>query len=661
MSSHRPELLDDLTQLAQNDLSLLDFYSQLLPRLSSQLSAEGMAVWLCEGDQIKPFCRHGLSDSAANGQGGQLERHVTLLNRVRTAGQAAYVLPKSAESSSHWANPTEYLLGICPIKVDDSVVALLESYHGRDAQPQDREANLRSLRAAAGVAGRFHHNAELRQLRQRRAWWDQFETFSQAVHASLDPKQTAYTIANEGRLLLKCDRVSVLVRRGRGYHVAAVSGHDWMNRRANTVVLLEELVASTMVLGEAFRYPYESAEELPPQVELAVESYVENSQCRELVIHPLMVGTATGDATEGHSASTRVVGALVAEQFSAASIAGELIPHVGRQAENALGNALEHHEVFLLPLWKALGRFRWLMSTENLPRTAMVALTIVTVLAALVLIPADFELSAEGTLQPESRRHVFSQADGVVDELLARHGSRVRRGETLAKLRSSEIELKLLEVQGELEATAKKLAAAKAARVSMSANPAAERMRVNQLAAEEAELREWLTNLQQQQRLLLERQQRLVVQSPLDGEVITWDLENLLTARPVQRGAILMTVAQMDGPWVLELLLPDKRVGHLRTASQDSPLGLPVSFILATNPGERLNGSVKTVGRSMVTDEDLGLCLPVTVDLEESDIPRPRPGAKVIARIHCGRRPLGYVWFHQVLEFFQTHVVFRFS
>ena len=34
-------------------------------------------------------------------------------------------------------------------------------------------------------------------------------------------------------------------------------------------------------------------------------------------------------------------------------------------------------------------------------------------------------------------------------------------------------------------------------------------------------------------------------------------------------------------------------------------------------------------------------------------------GAEVSAKIDCGRRSLGYVWFHDVLEFIQTKILFR--
>jgi hypothetical protein len=35
-------------------------------------------------------------------------------------------------------------------------------------------------------------------------------------------------------------------------------------------------------------------------------------------------------------------------------------------------------------------------------------------------------------------------------------------------------------------------------------------------------------------------------------------------------------------------------------------------------------------------------------------------GADVKAKIHCGRAPIGYVWFHELWEFIQSRILFRF-
>ena len=48
-----------------------------------------------------------------------------------------------------------------------------------------------------------------------------------------------------------------------------------------------------------------------------------------------------------------------------------------------------------------------------------------------------------------------------------------------------------------------------------------------------------------------------------------------------------------------------------------------------------------------------------TVAVDREQMPTLRPGATATARIHCGRRPVGYVWFRGLLEWFQSRVLFR--
>ena len=42
--------------------------------------------------------------------------------------------------------------------------------------------------------------------------WVQLEGFARAIHSSLNPTEVAFQVANEGRRLIQCDRVSVAAR-----------------------------------------------------------------------------------------------------------------------------------------------------------------------------------------------------------------------------------------------------------------------------------------------------------------------------------------------------------------------------------------------------------------------------------------------------------------
>jgi hypothetical protein len=49
----------------------------------------------------------------------------------------------------------------------------------------------------------------------------------------------------------------------------------------------------------------------------------------------------------------------------------------------------------------------------------------------------------------------------------------------------------------------------------------------------------------------------------------------------------------------------------------------------------------------------------VTIDPDRHEKEELGAGATVTARIACGKQPLGYVWFHDLLSFIQTQILFR--
>jgi hypothetical protein len=151
----------------------------------------------------------------------------------------------------------------------------------------------------------------------------------------------------------------------------------------------------------------------------------------------------------------------------------------------------------------------------------------------------------------------------------------------------------------------------------------------------------------------------LRVRAPMKGQVLTWDLDQLLAARPVQRGQTLLTVADVDGPWELELTIPDDQIGHVLEAQAASDRPLEVTFILATDPGVTYDGRIERV--AFTTEEKPGAERPsvtVRVDFDASRIKGKRPGASAIAKVHCGRASLGYVWLHELFEAVQSRILF---
>ena len=47
-------------------------------------------------------------------------------------------------------------------------------------------------------------------------------------------------------------------------------------------------------------------------------------------------------------------------------------------------------------------------------------------------------------------------------------------------------------------------------------------------------------------------------------------MEKLLRQRPVNRGEVLLKVADPTGPWELEVYMPENRMGHISRRSRSS-------------------------------------------------------------------------------------------
>ena len=647
-------IIDEIAKLSQTEIQPGEFYREVLSRLTPRLGAAGAAVWLSAGESVELLCQQGLDNVSL--MNGHYVQHQQLLAGVQQSGQPNLIHPGMNTDGSGLTNPTPYLLSVCPIKLGESVVAVMESFQSAEAEPQQQEAALRLMTIVAGVATNYHRALEL-------CWRRSLDSFSHAIHKSLHPTQTAFIIANDGRSVVGCDRLSVVIKRGSRCRIEAISGMDSVHRRANEVRGLENVAKRVLATREALTYPDPSVE-LPPQLEQAIQSYVDESQTKFLALIPLI----NDDDQEQQQSEDRrkppeILGAIVAERFSGEPFMAERVESVAHHASRALANALEHHRVFLLPLWKAIGSMGWLVRARTLPFTLVVSALVIALVLAAIFVQTDFKLTAEGTMQPEERHYVFATVDGTVQELsdkLKQTGEiNVEDGETLLVLDNPEIDMRVTNVEGEIDSTNAEIWSIKAF-LSYSSSGSGKSTDINQMRAKEAELDVALKNLAVQRELLNEIHGMLTVQSPAKGTVITWDVENLLSSRPLSMGQTLMTVAKLDGEWVLELLLPDKETGHLMDARKEFGEDLVVSYILATEPHKTRYGKIKKVAKSTRLDEKNGLSLLVTVEINKEDIPKLHPSAEVTGRIHVGKRSIGYIWLHDIGEFVQSQFIFRF-
>ena len=275
---------------------------------------------------------------------------------------------------------------------------------------------------------------------------------------------------------------------------------------------------------------------------------------------------------------------------------------------------------------------------------------------SLFFVPAEFQLHGKGTLEPVEKRDVFAAADGIVTKVLVKHGDDVKAGQPLVEMRDTTLDVALEKATTDLGANFARIQ-------SLTQGIYRDRSDPEARARQEDELQQAMamqTGLQKQVDLYKEKKDMLTVRSPIDGKITTWQLEERLINRPVEKSQVLMTVADSTKNWQLEVHMPEDRMGHIKKAQQKMGDDLNVDYILATDPSRTLHGKVSEVHEAAEVQGDEGNTVLVRVKIDEHDLgPEVRPGASVSAKIDCGRRSLGYVWLHDVLEFIQSKVLFR--
>ncbi len=625
-------VVERLAALAERGPAEEEFYPELLRELVNTMAAFGAGVWTCDGDQIQLAAQQGLSHSGEPSP--EWRDHLEV---VLASGQAQTVPATSAGG--------EAVAILCVCQFPGAGRGVLELCQSSRISEDALAGQVRFLAVAADLIAAWYRNRQLAGLGLREQQWRRIDTFAQTVHRLTGLETIAYEIAAEGRSLLQCDRLSVVVRHRGRWTAMAVSGCDRVNRRSPVVACLERL-AGIVAAGGAAVYSGKDREELPPELEQPLDDYHDQTSARFVALLPLSPEAASEE--DGAAVGGAPFAVLVVEQFSqdGCDSSREVSEAVCQHSASALKHALRFEQMPLRRVGLLLESSRWVKWFRERPwSVGLATLAAIFVLVAAV-IPAELRVEADGALQPRVRRHLFAPADGVVEQLLVENaGEEVDADQELLRLRDSELQYEIERVLGELETARKQLAALEAERLRSDRTSRSDLREATQRSGEEETLKKRIEGLVRQQTLLNGRRDKLSVRSPMKGRLLTWNAEELLQSRPVARGQILLTVADLDGEWIVEVEIPDDRVGDVVEALRSEQGALTAHFILATAPEKRYSGNLEWI--SPATDVRAGAMPTVAaVVVPENQVAMRalRPGASVVVKIDCGRRSLLNVW-----------------
>src|SRR3954468_12567995 len=455
-------LVHEISELSRSDISATEFYDALLNKVVTALAAPGGAVWTkSEAGGLQLVYQINLQQTGLIDNPVGQNQHGRLLHQVLSGKEGALVAPHSGSGDATdndenaAANPTDYLLVLAPVLNDQGPQGVVEIFQRSGARLTTQRGYLRFLLQICEFAGDFLKAGRLRHLSEKQTLWEQLETFTRSAHEKLDVRETAYTIANEGRRLIGCDRVSVAIKRGNRCPIEAVSGQDAFDKRSNVTVMLSKLAAALVKTGEDVWYSGDTSD-MAPQVEAALDSYVDESHTKAIAILPL---TEPRDEEEQFAEDAvpqppaKVIGALIVEQMvDSRTPEGFLqrVQVVRTHSSTALTNSLEYEGLFLMPLWRFLGKGTRLFRGRTLWKTSAISAAVAGAIAFLCLFPAEFKLEGEGKLRPVIRQNVYAQVDGLIKEVRVKHDDEVKKGQVLLTQESPDLEKEMESVRGEL-------------------------------------------------------------------------------------------------------------------------------------------------------------------------------------------------------------------
>ena len=677
------KLVAEIADLAESDIQPPEFYVEFLNRAVAAVAANGGAFWMLDGRgglrlqyQVE-FGVTGLMDGRV-----KTAPHDALLGAMLQSTQAQIIPPSAViEGMPQAFNPTEFALITAPLVVDKQVVGLLELLMDPSRRAAQQKSTLRFVGDLCDLAGTYLKNRQMRQMMSQQRLWNQLEGFTHQIHGTLDLKETAYAVVNDGKRLVGCDRLSVALKISGRVMVEAVSSQEVVEQRSNLVRELTRLCKVVIRSGEDLVYTG-NTDGMAPDLRDAVEMYVDESGSK-IVIVTLLYKPETDQGAE-HKEKVPY-GCLVAEQ-----IGDELAPTdmhartevVSRHASTALWNSQEHHKIFLKPLFKAMSSPWRMFRGRTLAKILAGAAAILIAILAMAFVPCTLTIEGHGSLLPEERRKVYAPVAGKIAEVIVDHNDHVHKGDVLLRLDSLDLQKELKGLMAEMQ---------KAESQALSLDLQAQRLTSSQseqellqLQAQRAESRLTAKSSRERIEIINEQIESMTIRSPQDGIVTTWEPRKELMGRPVEIGTELLQLAAIEGEWVLEVEIPDDDMGpvlaaksqldaDLKAGKKPASTTLTAYFVTMTDPEHRYRGYVRRIApgaETMAESEqyknrhvvkmEVGFSEDIRQDyLKRNHITEMRPGAEVRTRVDCGATNLAYYLLRKPIQVFYESVLFR--
>lgn len=645
------ELLDQAEVLAREVNSPAEFYVQVLNELVSGFAAMSGRVWLIDSTEYQTQLSPRLLC-----QVGPVPVESERIAYEKVFGESLYKYDaETVEIGSQKVtvvavpNDNEHL----------SSAALIEIVQRSEAPTEVYETTARLLEAVAGIAMVLHMRLTTELKRSQAEFQSRLLGVAQRVAGDMRTGPTAYRIVNETCQLLEADRISLFDVGGRTPRLLATSQVEKVDQRSKTVTDLSQFVRLVAHQEKAHAWSADKTSEpdvsFPEEYLDRLDRYADENHIRSIMLAPMFAPCAVSQEASDEKLA-KLQGVLVAESFQANAEATTLDELVitAQVCSPALDAARK------TPLASLQSKLRWWVKPSRLLVSVFILSLLASSLLAAWIVQVEHTVTLRGHVIPVSQAELYAPADSQVVGVNIIGGQRVSKGDILIQLQDSYSLLELQRLEGELLSLEGQLEAIAASRLSLDRKVTSmdEMLR---LTSEQERLALEVNSTKAMIELVETERSLLTIRSPLEGIVSTWQVEQLLENRPVQRGQQLLSVVELEAGWKIELETPDDRLGILREALNADNKELIVEYQLASEPDRIREGTLSQLSSVVEQPEEenrrpYALAEVKASELDEianaSDIPL--VGISVTAEVHCGKKSFAEVALYDVWRYLRT-------
>ncbi|QEG39446.1 HlyD family efflux transporter periplasmic adaptor subunit [Roseimaritima ulvae] len=647
-------IVRDTAQLARQDLIPARFFTALADRTARAMAAEGVVIWrrresaVGEVDKVSDFAavtRVGrITDQTIDSS--QWGCHAKMLSEIADSDQPA-VVPSTpdARDASLPSNPTLAAAAVVPILESPTQRSeyVLEVFLEGDGGPATQRGYLRFAAQMADLAGDYLRLHRIRAGQRAQQRWDLLADVLPSLHRSLDAVATASRIVDAAVEVFQSDRASLCRVDNQRATLLAVSHVDQIDSRSDDAKQIRQLALCSEPWCDAA-----SATEPPAERSQADDAHPDDG--REEASHEALHAEAV--LPIGEEGAYRLVLQRRQRREWDEGQRRDLI-HFCEHAAGALDNSETYSRIpwaraatSLLPAagrWQG-SRMRWLGILA-----AVCILGVVAVIPVPLVVTARAELAAIGT------QFLYAPSDGVVTEVFVQHGQPVQSGDVLLTITDRDLEDQIEILSGQ-----RAVLVERSAELSTSLTDGSLRRREDQtrLQGEKKVLAQQLASIDRQLALHYEQRERLTLRSQRDGVVDGWQLSRTLQGRPVSAGQALLSVIDPATGWQVQAYVPQNRLDHVLAAAQHHDGGeevLHANVILDSHPQHSYQARLVDLGPAITLQADVGPAARALFALPPEGLPELQTGSPAEIAIDCGKRPLLYVAFQDLIRSLRAH------